>query len=118
MNGWLSTHVLDTANGCPAGGMLIELFEIKTDARERLKSMVTNADGRIDEHVLDAAEMRTGVFELLFHAGAYFAAKGTSLPEPPFLDQIPIRFGIADAGTHYHVPLLVSPWAFSSYRGS
>lgn len=118
MNGWLSTHVLDTANGRPAEGMVIELFELDGEVRIPLKTVATHSDGRVEEPLLDSTEIRIGVFELLFHAGAYFTGKGTPLPQPAFLDQIPVRFGIADVNMHYHVPLLVSPWAFSTYRGS
>lgn len=118
MNGWLSTHVLDVANGIPAAGMTIELFEISGETRTHLKTVVTNHDGRVDQRLLDAHEMRRSTFELLFHTASYFASKNTPLSEPPFLDLIPIRFSIADPASHYHVPLLVSPWTYSTYRGS
>ena len=118
MPGWLSTHVLDTANGCPAAGMLIGLFEVSGDKRTLLKAVQTNPDGRVDEPLLTADEMKVGVFELVFQVGAYFKKSGTVLPEPAFLDAVPIRFAIADITAHYHVPLLVSPWAYSTYRGS
>lgn len=118
MNGWLSTHVLDTANGQPAAGMSIELFEISGNERTHLKTVVTNSDGRVDGRLLDSPEMKSGVFELIFHTASYFTALGTTVSSPPFLDLIPIRFAIADPGSHYHVPLLVSPWSYSTYRGS
>lgn len=118
MKGWLSTHVLDAAHGCPAEGIVVELHELTDGTRRHLKTVVTNADGRVDERLLDGPEMRKGVFELLFHVGDYFARRGSVLADPPFLDLIPLRFGIADPDSHYHVPLLVSPWTYSTYRGS
>lgn len=118
MNGWLSTHVLDTATGRPAAGISIELFEITGTQRTLLKSVVTNEDGRTDQPLLDSSEIRIATFELLFHTGAYFAKSGADLPSPPFLDLIPLRFSISDPASHYHVPLLVSPWSYSTYRGS
>lgn len=116
--GRLSTHVLDTATGRPAAAMRIDFSRIEGDRRIPLKSVITNADGRTDAPLLEAGEMRTGEFELLFHIGDYFRAHGALLPEPPFLDRVPLRFGIADAHAHYHVPLLCSPWSYSTYRGS
>jgi len=117
--GRLSTHVLDIQSGMPAAGVAADLLEIRTDGSARLvKSVRTNADGRTDQPLLAGAEMSAGVFELRFHAGDYFRAKGEALPEPPFIDIVPIRFGVADVNVHYHVPLLVSPWAYSTYRGS
>jgi 5-hydroxyisourate hydrolase len=117
--GRLSTHVLDIQAGKPAAGVAVELFRIASDgAAQLVKSVRTNADGRTDASLLAAEEMSTGVFELRFHAGDYFRRNGEALPEPPFVDIVPIRFGIADAQGHYHVPLLVSPWAYSTYRGS
>ena len=116
--GFVTTHVLDTANGIPAAGMKLELWEHTPDGPIFLLEGTTNADGRMDNPILNAEQMRQGQFELRFHAGDYFRAKGTSLAEPAFLDVIPIAFGIADAGSHYHVPLLVSPYSYSTYRGS
>lgn len=114
----LSTHVLDTAHGCPAAGMRIELSRLDSGAYRLLKTLVTNADGRTDEPPLSAAEMATGRYELLFDVAGYFRVRGTPLPEPPFLEQVPVRFAICDATGNYHVPLLVSPWSYSTYRGS
>ena len=116
--GKLTTHVLDTANGCPAAGMKIELAVREKDAWVDLKVIHTNADGRSDKPLLAAGEMREGEFRLLFHVADYFRAKGTQLSAPPFLDSVPVRFGIADRSAHYHVPLLCSPWSYSTYRGS
>ena len=117
--GHLSTHVLDSANGCPAVGMKVHLQRRHADRVETVKSFSLNADGRHDGGpVLDAAAMAVGRWRLLFEVADYFRARGTLLPEPPFLDQVPLDFGIADAAGHYHVPLLVSPWAYSTYRGS
>jgi len=114
----LSTHVLDTAHGCPAQGMQIELWSLAGAGRALLKTVRTNADGRTDDPLLTAGEMRAGQYELVFHVGDYFAGKASSGPQTRFLDQVPVRFGIADASISYHVPLLVSPWAYSTYRGS
>jgi len=113
----LSTHVLDTANGCPAQGMQIELWSLHGE-RKLLKSARTNTDGRTDHPLLQATEMKAGTYELLFYVGDYFAGKGVSTLKPPFLDRVPVRFGITDANASYHVPLLCSPWAYSTYRGS
>ena len=113
----LSTHVLDTAHGCPAAGVGLELWRL-TPERALLKTVTTNADGRTDELLLTAGEMQVGQYELVFKTGAYFKTKGVKLPEPAFLDDIPIRFAIFDAEQDYHVPLLVSPWSYSTYRGS
>lgn len=115
--GQLTTHVLDTANGKPAAGMRIELFRL-AERRVLLGIAVTNPDGRCDEPLLKDREFEAGEYELLFHAGDYFAAQGVAVPEPRFLDRVVIRFGIADPDQHYHVPLLVSPFAYSTYRGS
>jgi 5-hydroxyisourate hydrolase len=114
----LSTHVLDTANGCPARDMQIELWSLGADAPKLLKTVRTNADGRTDQPLLGSEEMRAGQYELIFYVGDYFAAKAPSSASVPFLDRVPVRFGIADAKASYHVPLLVSPWAYSTYRGS
>lgn len=116
--GRLSTHVLDTAAGRPAAGMLIELAILEHDAWTTLRSLVTNADGRTDEPLLAGETLRAGCYRLLFRVGEYFARQGQALPEPPFLDIVPIRFNVFDAAQHYHVPLLCSPWSYSTYRGS
>ncbi|WP_322008792.1 hydroxyisourate hydrolase [Paraburkholderia sp. J12] len=116
--GKLTTHVLDTANGRPGNGIKVELFALSGDTRRALKTVTTNHDGRCDEPLLDGAALATGEYELVFHAGDYFAALGTKVPEPRFVDRVVLRFGIADTAAHYHVPLLVSPWSYSTYRGS
>lgn len=118
MAGRLTTHVLDTANGVPAAGMAIELWLLEGEERTLMRAAVTNADGRLDGPLLADAEMRVGVYELVFAVGEYFAARNARLSEPRFLDRVPVRCGIADVEAHYHVPLLVSPWAYSTYRGS
>lgn len=117
--GRLSTHVLDIQAGRPAAGVAIELLRIGKDGTASpVKTTCTNADGRTDAPLLAGDELTAGVYELRFHAGDYFRGAGQALPEPAFVDVVPIRFGVADAAGHYHVPLLVSPWAFSTYRGS
>ena len=120
MAGGLTTHVLDTARGCPAANMTIELWRLDPADGERqlLKTVHTNADGRTDEPLLVRDEVVAGTYELVFAVGEYFAAETGTSPTFPFLDQVPLRFGIADPTAHYHVPLLVSPWAYSTYRGS
>ncbi|GGB45159.1 5-hydroxyisourate hydrolase [Roseibium aquae] len=115
--GRLTTHVLDTALGCPAEGLTIELWSVDGDP-VHLATHVTNADGRIDGPILDGDAFDVGQYELRFHAGDYLKTSGQTLPDPLFLDIIPIRFGIAEAGGHYHVPLLLSPFGYSTYRGS
>ncbi|HEX2525644.1 MAG TPA: hydroxyisourate hydrolase [Geminicoccus sp.] len=116
--GKLTTHVLDTAHGMPARGMELSLHRIRPDGdRELLLSTLTNEDGRCDRPLLEAASFATGTYELLFQVGRYFDRLGSQLPDPPFLTEVPLRFGIA-ADAHYHVPLLVSPWSYSTYRGS
>jgi 5-hydroxyisourate hydrolase len=120
MAGYLTTHVLDTARGRPANNIAIQLWRLTPAeaGRTLLKTVRTNADGRTDAPLLSGAEMIAGVYELIFAVGAYFAAQEVATATPPFLDEVPIRFGIADVEAHYHVPLLVSPWAYSTYRGS
>jgi 5-hydroxyisourate hydrolase len=119
MAGRLTTHVLDTAQGKPAVGVTIKLMRIfPTGDILLLKSVQTNGDGRTDTPLLEADEVEAGVYELIFLVGDYFRTQGTPLNELPFLDSIPVRFGISDTNAHYHVPLLVSPWAYSTYRGS
>lgn len=117
MSGYLTTHVLDTARGCPAEGLKIELFRIDGEERMRLKSVVTNDDGRTDSQILPAEAFEVGVYELVFHAGSYLDRTGTPAEQPRFLDVIPLRFGMSQA-QHYHVPLLLSPFGYSTYRGS
>ncbi len=117
MTGYLTTHVLDTARGCPAAGLKIELFSVEGSQRKLVRTLETNADGRTDEHILPAAEFATGTYELVFHAGRYLDATGTPPESPRFLDVIPIRFGMSEPA-HYHVPLLLSPFGYSTYRGS
>ena len=119
--GQLTTHVLDTARGIPGAGMRIELFALADAAgggRRLVEAVKTNADGRCAAPLLEGDDLVAGTYELVFHAGDYFRAAGVALPDPPFVDQAVVRFGIADAATHYHVPLLVSPWSYSTYRGS
>ena len=110
MSGRLTTHVLDTARGRPAAGIPIELARVDGDRREVLRTLTTNADGRTDEPLLDGGELAEATYELTFDVGGHF--------EDGFLGRVPVRFTIADAGAHYHVPLLVSPWSYSTYRGS
>ena len=114
MDGYLTTHVLDTARGCPAGGLKIELWRAEGDVREKLAEMVTNADGRTDAPILPREKFATGGYELIFRAGDYLTATGQPRG---FLDIIPIRFEMSEA-SHYHVPLLLSPFGYSTYRGS
>ena len=117
MTGYLTTHVLDTARGCPAQGLTIELYRIDGEHRALLKTLVTNDDGRTDVQILPAAEFQTGEYELVFYAGAYLDACATPPETPRFLNVIPIRFGMSEQA-HYHVPLLLSPFGYSTYRGS
>lgn len=114
----LSTHVLDTARGKPANGVRIDLYTIAGEARVHLKSVITNSDGRTDQPLLSGETIPTGAYQLEFHAGDYLRASGLELPEPAFLEVIVIRFGISESGGHYHVPLLLSPYGYSTYRGS
>ena len=114
----LSTHVLDTANGCPASGMKIELWSLDGEERTLITSAKTNPDGRTDAPLLATDEMKAGQYEIVFYVGDYFTARQTPMPKLRFLDKVPVRFAIADAGASYHIPLLCSPWAYSTYRGS
>ncbi|MCV6596143.1 MAG: hydroxyisourate hydrolase [Mangrovicoccus sp.] len=115
MSGYLTTHVLDTARGCPAEGLRITLHDAAGDL---LADMLTNADGRTDDPILPAESFACGVYELQFYAGDYLKATGQAGAEPLFLDRVPIRFGISEPESHYHVPLLLSPFGYSTYRGS
>jgi hydroxyisourate hydrolase len=114
----LTTHVLDITRGGPAAGVRVELYEFAADGRRLITTTTTNSDGRTDAPLIAAGEARVGAFELVFHAGDYFRRSGARLADPPFLDVVPIRFAVADPAAHYHVPLLVSPWSYSTYRGS
>ena len=117
MSGYLTTHVLDTARGCPAAGMAIELYRLDGETRTLLATSMTNEDGRTDGPILPEADFATGTYELVFYAGAYLDEVEALHKEPRFLDIIPIRFGMNEA-LHYHVPLLLSPYGYSTYRGS
>lgn len=120
--GRLTTHVLDTAHGVPGAFMRVELYRLGGDGlgteRVRVVEALTNADGRCDKPLLEGSALTASAYELVFHAGDYFAARGLDLPRPRFVDVVSLRFGISDATQHYHVPLLVSPFAYSTYRGS
>ena len=119
MAGRLTTHVLDTARGRPAAGLRIELYRLDPASGERisLKETRTTADGRTDAPLLEGEELEATTYEIVFDVGGYFAGE-PGVADPPFLDRVPVRFGIADTSVHYHVPLLVSPWSYSTYRGS
>ncbi|RQP25301.1 hydroxyisourate hydrolase [Piscinibacter terrae] len=116
--GRLTTHVLDTMHGTPAAGMRMRLERVDDGSAATLVRITLNGDGRADAPLLDGVAFKPGRYRLVFEVGAYFKEKAVALPEPNFLDEVPIAFGIADASTHYHVPLLVSPWSYSTYRGS
>lgn len=118
MAGYLTTHVLDTATGLPAAGLRITLSRLAGGNCEKLAEMVTNADGRTDQPILPPDRFATGSYELVFFAGDYLRKTGQAGAEPLFLDEVPIRFGMADPEAHYHVPLLLSPYGYSTYRGS
>jgi len=113
--GKLTTHVLDTASGCPAAGMAVRLYDA---SGALIKSLTLNSDGRADAPLLEGEALQPGRYRLVFAVAAYFRARGVALPEPAFLDEVPLDFGIADTAGHYHVPLLASPWSYSTYRGS
>lgn len=117
MSGYLTTHILDTARGVPAQGIKIELYSLD-GARSLVAETVTNNDGRTDSPILPAADFKTGQYELVFHCGDYFEANGQATDDIKFLDEIPLRFGMNDTDAHYHVPLLLSPYGYSTYRGS
>jgi len=118
MSSKLTTHVLDTAHGCPASGMKIELWLLDGPEPLLVTTAKTNANGRTDAPLLADDEMKSGHYEIVFFVGDYFAAKSPTLPRVRFLDKVPVRFGLADAGESYHVPLLCSPWSYCTYRGS
>jgi 5-hydroxyisourate hydrolase len=116
--GKLTTHVLDTSAGTPAAGMRIDFVALDANGMQGVRTLYTNAEGRTDDPLLAPDTMRRGEFQLTFHVADYFRRQGRVLADPPFLDRVPIRFAIADPTAHYHVPLLCSPWAYSTYRGS
>ncbi|RLJ98979.1 hydroxyisourate hydrolase [Ruegeria conchae] len=118
MAGYLTTHVLDTARGCPAEGLKISLYEVSGDSHRKLAEMETNEDGRTNSPILPQDDFKIGTYELIFFAGDYLRATGQDGDDPLFLDQVPIRFGMSDPYAHYHVPLLLSPYGYSTYRGS
>ncbi len=117
-SGRLTTHVLDTASGQPAAGLRIELFLCRGEERTAIRSAITNTDGRCDAPLLADGQLKPGTYELVFHVGDYFRGQGRAPADTPFLDRVPVRFGVADASAHYHVPLLVSPFGYTTYRGS
>ena len=114
----LTTHILDTTNGVPANGVKIELYKYSGGVRSKVRETVTNDDGRTDSPMLSEEQMMPYVYELLFHIGDYFRKAGTELPDQPFFDVVSVRFTIHDHTQHYHVPLLASPWGYTTYRGS
>jgi 5-hydroxyisourate hydrolase len=116
--GRLTTHVLDAAHGCPGSSIKVELYRVEGSQLELVASAITNSDGRVDAPLLQGDEYRTGVYQVQFHAGDYYRARGVQLPEPAFLDVVVLRFGISAEQDHYHVPLLISPYSYSTYRGS
>ncbi|MCP3029926.1 hydroxyisourate hydrolase [Halobacillus sp. A1] len=114
----LTTHVLDLTHGTPADHVEIDLYTIKGKNKEHIKTDTTNLDGRLDAPLLTELEIQQGEYEIVFHIGSYFKRKGVELEEPNFLQTVPVRFGISEPDSHYHVPLLVSPWGYHVYRGS
>ena len=116
--GKISTHVLDTTQGKPGAGVQVELYRVDATARILVKEDTTNADGRCSMPLAEGDALVAGTYELVFGAGDYFTAQGVALPDPPFLDRVIIAFGIADASQNYHVPLVLTPWSYSTYRGS
>ncbi len=116
--GKLSTHVLDITLGKPGVGVKVELYAVEAGGKTLLKTEVTNQDGRCNAPLLEGATLKVGLYELVFFAGDYFDTLGVTLPEPKFIDRVTLAFGIADTAQNYHVPLVVSPWAYSTYRGS
>ena len=117
-SGYLTTHVLDTAKGCPAAGIRVSLYRVDANGNTKIAEAVTNDDGRTDAPILPADKFAVGSYELVFAAGDYLRASGQAGAEPMFLDEVPIRFGMSEADSHYHVPLLISPYGYSTYRGS
>lgn len=116
--GKLSTHVLDITQGKPGAGVTVQLYAVEAGVKTLLKTEVTNQDGRCTTPLLEGADFKTGCYELVFAAGDYFDAQGLALPTPKFIDRVTLAFGVADATQNYHVPLVLSPWAYSTYRGS
>ncbi|NDL71717.1 hydroxyisourate hydrolase [Vreelandella alkaliphila] len=116
--GYVTTHVLDTAKGCPGNGVNIDVYRYMDGQRQLIKTVTTNDDGRCDNPILEGDDLIESEYELVFHAGEYLVNQGVDGKSPAFLDMIPIRFGVNDASQHYHVPLLLSPYAYSTYRGS
>lgn len=116
--GKLSTHVLDITQGKPGAGVKVELYAVSAGQKTLLKSEVTNHDGRCNAPLLEGDSLKVGQYELVFAAGDYFDQQGVNLPSPKFIDRVTLAFGVADASQNYHVPLVVSPWAYSTYRGS
>ncbi len=116
--GRLTTHVLDSAQGKPAAGLRIELVRVDGGSFSGIGVFLTNTDGRVDRPLLEGESLTAGIYELQFHAGNYLRGQGFDLPKPAFLDVVPIRFGVADVSSHYHVPLLLSPFGYTTYRGS
>jgi 5-hydroxyisourate hydrolase len=116
--GKLSTHVLDTAHGKPGAGVKVELYAVEGGQRSLIKQDATNNDGRCNAPLLEGEQLKAGQYELVFAAGDYFAAQGVALPSPRFIDRVTIAFGVADPHQNYHVPLVVTPWSYSTYRGS
>lgn len=116
--GRLTTHVLDAAHGCPGSSIKVELFRVEGQQLELVNTALTNSDGRVDAPLLQGDDYRTGVYQLQFSAGDYYRARGVALPEAAFLDVVVLRFGIDEKQEHYHVPLLISPYSYSTYRGS
>ncbi|EJN39310.1 hydroxyisourate hydrolase [Pseudomonas sp. P1B16] len=116
--GRLTTHVLDAAHGCPGSSIKVELYRVEGQQLELVNTALTNSDGRVDAPLLQGDDYRTGVYQLQFSAGAYYRARGVQLPDTAFLDVVVLRFGIDEQQEHYHVPLLISPYSYSTYRGS
>ncbi|WP_313202115.1 hydroxyisourate hydrolase [Pseudomonas sp.] len=116
--GRLTTHVLDAAHGCPGSSIKVELYRVEGQQLELVNTALTNSDGRVDAPLLQGDDYRTGVYQLQFSAGAYYRARGVQLPDTAFLDVVVLRFGIDENQEHYHVPLLISPYSYSTYRGS
>ena len=116
--GLLTTHVLDTMNGCPAAGLRVALYRVEGESPRLLRELALDADGRAGGPLLEGEAFLAGRYRLEFDVGGYFRARGVALPEPAFLERVPLDFGVADAESHYHVPLLASPWSYSTYRGS